>query len=51
MFIGAESLLGSSFSCVQFKGVVDLLNGHNTLRMHLHVTRPCVELTSRSGKE
>ena len=34
---GLEPVLGISFSGVQLRRVVSLMNGHNTLRKHLNV--------------
>lgn len=37
MFIDPKTVLQLLFHCVQVKGLVILLNGHNSLRKHLHV--------------
>jgi hypothetical protein len=50
MFIWQEPVLGL-FIYLQLKGVVGLLEGHNTLRTYLHVTGLCEDLTCGRGKE
>lgn len=39
------------FSCVQFKGIVGLVSGHNTLRKHFYMMGLCEDLTCNSWKE
>ena len=54
MFIWQEPVLGLFiylFIYLQLKGVVGLLEGHNTLRTYLHVTGLCEDLTCGRGKE
>jgi hypothetical protein len=50
VFSGLGPVLGLYFTYVRREVPVDLLNGHNALRIHLHVLGLWEDLTCRNGK-